>query len=94
MNYRAVFYSFSLYDNFYPESIVYEERHAFGMMRKITVMKEILCNHIVVFTSSLIHFFVYSHSLAVVFIEPFHNFFHEVHLLKWPVIIKNFALSL
>ena len=64
------------------------------MMRKITVMKEILCNRIVVFTSSLIHFFVYSHSLAVVFIEPFHNFFHEVRLLKWPVIIKDFALSL
>ena len=74
--------------------IVYKERRAFGMMRKITVMKEILdwnicqvtvteCivvflqlrSSIYIFTDSLFFFFfVYSHSLAFVFIGLFPNF--------------------
>ena len=48
-------------------------------------------------TSSLIHFFffcVYSRSSAFVLIEPFSNVFYEICSLKWPVTIKNFALSL
>ena len=39
-------------------------------------------------------FFFYSHSLALVFIERFPNFFREVCSLKWPVTIKNLALAL
>ena len=74
--------------------IVYKERRAFGMMRKITVMKEILdwnicqvtvteCivvflqlrSSIYIFTDLLFFFFfVYSHSLAFVFIGLFPNF--------------------
>ena len=49
---------------------------------------------IYIFSDSLFFLCVYSHSLAFVFIEPFPNFFREVRSLKWPVIIKNFALGL
>ena len=78
-------------------AVVYEEQRAFGVMRKITAMKEILdwnacqvtvteyccfCSRVVVFTSSPTRIF------------PFPNVFLEVRSLKWPVTIKNFALGL
>ena len=78
-------------------AVVYEEQRGFGVMRKITAMKEILdwnacqvtvteyccfCSRVVVFTSSPTPFF------------PFPIVFLEVRSLKWPVTIKNFALGL